>query len=269
MRIVSQNTHLAASKRSRLYSHLLQRHCDQRNRDTFATRKQQIQLTLVRPVRNLTRQGHQPIRLVIHRRDHDNNAMTVPPHCCNPRRDALDLINRPDRSPPILLNDQTHCVLPSPCGGVTRDDQHYQRVIVLHTPCRPMHRCSALTCLTRNLHSTLSSQRLNRSERHRQPHMLYGMIHRTTDNKEKYQIHALMAAATSSTLTHVVGSDVTAIARSTSFKPCPVNVHTAISPCLKTPIPATLRSPATDAAEAGSQKIPSISATILYASSIF
>src|SRR5262245_15320666 len=51
------------------------------------------------------------------------------------------------------------------------------------------------------------------------------------------------------------------IAFSGSFKPCPVSVQTRRSPFLKKPFLDNFKTPAMEAAEAGSQKYPSFSAT--------
>src|SRR5512141_872627 len=66
----------------------------------------------------------------------------------------------------------------------------------------------------------------------------------------------------------VTGATDCAMALSGSFRPCPVSVQTSRCPLRKNPSVPNFITPATEAAEAGSQKIPSVSATILYASRI-
>jgi len=58
------------------------------------------------------------------------------------------------------------------------------------------------------------------------------------------------------------------MALSGSFRPCPVRVQTSLCPARKNPSAPNFITPAIEAADAGSQKIPSVSATILYASRI-
>lgn len=58
------------------------------------------------------------------------------------------------------------------------------------------------------------------------------------------------------------------MALSGSFRPCPVSVQTRRCPSRKNRSAPNFITPAIEAADAGSQKIPSVSATILYASRI-
>src|SRR5512145_1648668 len=66
----------------------------------------------------------------------------------------------------------------------------------------------------------------------------------------------------------VTGDTDCAIALSGSLRPCPVSVQTIRSPRRKNDSLADFITPAMEAADAGSQKMPSVSATSLYASSI-
>lgn len=67
------------------------------------------------------------------------------------------------------------------------------------------------------------------------------------------------------TLPKMMGFSDDLIAVSGSFKPCPVNVQTTVSPFLNIPFLCIFITPAKDAADAGSQNTPSFEARSLYA----
>src|SRR5690606_8186589 len=84
--------------------------------------------------------------------------------------------------------------------------------------------------------------------------------HGSPSGGESRAMASSTAALSAGTVTGSVRAERTAM--SGSFGPCPVSTHTTLPPPRKTPSRFSLRTPASEAADAGSAKIPSLTASI-------
>ena len=94
----------------------------------------------------------------------------------------------------------------------------------------------------------------------RLPFRRHGVSNISSNTHAHYACNNL--ATSSRVALTVSGGAEILIAVSASFKPCPVSVHTTVSPSCKTPAWCNFATPATDAADAGSQNTPSVAATV-------
>ena len=95
---------------SRLEPHLLQRDREEPDGHLLAGGRDDIELARIGMRRQLLRQRDQPVGLAAHRRDDDDELVSLAMKARDPPGDIADAVDAADRGAAVFLDDQCHGV---------------------------------------------------------------------------------------------------------------------------------------------------------------